>query len=87
NGYVLVNRGSWLAHPDQRKGQVIVEGDPRLFNQYELIVVNPQKYPNLDPAAGARFADWLASDEGQAVIAQFKIGGKQVFFPNAKGQN
>ena len=87
NGYVLVDRGSWLAHPDQRKGRVIVEGDPRLFNQYELIVVNPQKYPNLDPAAGARFADWIASDEGQAGIAQFKIGDKQVFFPNAKGQN
>ncbi|MGB9367020.1 MAG: substrate-binding domain-containing protein [Xanthobacteraceae bacterium] len=87
NGYVLVDRGTWLAHPDQRKGAILVEGDPRLFNQYELIVVNPQKYPNLDPAAGAQFANWIASDDGQAAIAAFRIDGKQVFFPNAKGQN
>ena len=87
NGYVLVDRATLLAHPDQRKSEVLVEGDPRLFNQYELIVVNPQKYPNLDPAVGERFANWVVSDEGQAVIASFKIDGKQVFFPNAKGQN
>jgi ABC-type tungstate transport system permease subunit len=55
--------------------------------QDDLIVVNPQKYPNLDPAAGAQFANWIASDEGQAAIASFKIDGKQVFFPNAKGQH
>ncbi len=87
NGYVLVDRGTWLAHLDQRKGAILVERDPRLFNQYELIVVNPQKYPNLDPAVGAQFANWIASDEGQAAIAAFRIDGKQVFFPNAKGQN
>ena len=87
NGYVLVDRATLLAHPDQRKSAILVEGDPRLFNQYELIVVNPQKYPNLDPAAGAQFANWIASDEGQATIAAFKIDGKQVFFPNAKGQH
>lgn len=87
NGYILVDRGTWLAHPDQRKGEVLVQGDPRLFNQYEVIVVNPQKYPNLNPAAGAQFANWITSDEGQAAIAAFKIDGKQVFFPNAKGQH
>ena len=87
NGYVLVDRGTWLAHLDQRKGAILVERDPRLFNQYELIVVNPQKYPNLDAAAGAQFVNWVASDEGQAAIAAFRIDGKQVFFPNAKGQN
>jgi len=87
NGYILVDRGSWLAHAEQTGREVLVEGDPRLFNQYELIVVNPQKYPNIDPASGARFADWIASDEGQAAIAKFAIDGKQVFFPNAKGQN
>jgi tungstate transport system substrate-binding protein len=79
SGYVLVDRGTWLAHPDPRKGAIMVEHDPRL--------VNPQKYPNLDPAAGAQFGNWIASDEGQAVIASFKIDGKQVFFPNAKGQH
>jgi len=87
NGYVLVDRGTWRAHPGPRKGEVLVEGDPRLSNQYELIVVNPRKYPSLDPATGAQFANWIASDDGQTVIASFKIDGKQVFFPNAKGQN
>jgi len=87
NGYILVDRGTWLAHAEQGAREVLVEGDPRLFNQYELIVVNPKRYPNIDPSSGARFADWIASDEGQALIATFMIGGKQVFFPNAKGQN
>ena len=76
-----------LRTPTSAKAQSWSKGDPRLFNQYELIVVNPQKYPNLDPAAGAQFANWIASDEGQATIAAFKIDGKQVFFPNAKGQH
>ena len=87
NGYVLVDRGTWLAHAEQGGREVLVEGDRRLFNQYELIVVNPKKYPNIDAAVGAQFADWIASDEGQALIAKFTIGGRQVFFPNAKGQN
>jgi tungstate transport system substrate-binding protein len=87
NGYVLVDRGTWLAHPDQRGREILVEGDPRLFNQYELIVVDPEKHKTIDPAAGSEFADWIVSDEGQDMIARFKIGGSQVFFPNAKGQN
>jgi len=52
-----------------------------------LIVVNPKKYANIDTALGSQFADWIASDEGQALISKFSIGGRQVFFPNAKGQN
>jgi tungstate transport system substrate-binding protein len=87
NGYILVDRGTWLAHAEQGAREILVEGDPRLFNQYELIVVNPKKYPNIDPALGSQFADWIASDEGQALIARFAIAGRQVFFPNAKGQN
>jgi tungstate transport system substrate-binding protein len=87
NGYILVDRGTWLAHAEQGRREILVEGDPRLFNQYELIVLNSQKYPNIDPAVGSRFADWIASDDGQALIAKFTIGGRQVFFPNAKGQN
>jgi tungstate transport system substrate-binding protein len=87
NGYILVDRGTWLAHAEQGAREILVEGDPRLFNQYELIIVNPKKYPNIDPALGSQFADWIASDEGQALIARFAIAGRQVFFPNAKGQN
>jgi tungstate transport system substrate-binding protein len=87
NGYILVDRGTWLAHTEEGKREILVEGDPRLVNQYELIVVNPAKYPNLDPALGVEFADWIASEEGQAVVAKFTIHGRQVFFPNAKGQN
>jgi len=86
-GYLLVDRATWLAQPQQNDGEVLVEGDPRLFNQYELIVVNPAKHPNIDPAAGAQFADWIISEEGQALIAAFRIGDRQVFFPNAKGQD
>jgi tungstate transport system substrate-binding protein len=86
-GYVLVDRATWLAQQNRGENEILVEGDPRLFNQYELIVVDPRKYQTVDPAAGAQFADWIASNEGQDVIAAFRIDGRQVFFPNAKGQN
>lgn len=86
-GYVLVDRATWLAQGQISGREILVQGDPHLFNQYELIVVNAAKHRNIDPAAGAQFADWIASDEGQDLIAAFRIGGRQVFFPNAKGQN
>lgn len=86
-GYVLVDRATFLAEPRHREREILVEGDPRLFNQYELIVVNPQKYKTIDAASAAQFADWIVSDEGQDLIAAFRIDGRQVFFPNAKGQN
>jgi tungstate transport system substrate-binding protein len=86
-GYLLVDRATWLARGANSGREILVEGDPRLFNQYELVVVNAAKHQNIDPAAGAQFADWIASDEGQDLIAAFRIGGRQVFFPNAKGQN
>jgi len=87
DGYVLVDRATWLAQRNRLNREILVEGDPRLFNQYELIVVSPERYKNIDPAAGAQFADWIASDEGQNLLAAFRIDGLQVFFPNAKGQN
>jgi tungstate transport system substrate-binding protein len=86
-GYVLVDRATWLAQGQHSGREILVEGDPRLFNQYELIVVDPAKHPNINPATGARFADWIASDEGQDLITAFMIGDRQVFFPNAKGQH
>jgi tungstate transport system substrate-binding protein len=87
NGYVLIDRGTWLAHAGERGRDVLVEGDPRLFNQYALIVVSPDRHRTIDPAAGSEFANWIASAEGREVIAKFTIGGKQVFFPGGKGQN
>jgi tungstate transport system substrate-binding protein len=86
-GYVLVDRATWFAQGQHTGREILVQGDPRLFDQYEVIVINAAKHRNLDPASGAQFADWIASDEGQDVIAAFRIGGRQVFFPNAKGQN
>ena len=65
----------------------LVEGDPRLFNQYEIIMVNPAKHPHVDVPAATAFIDWVVSDESQATIADYKIGGQQAFFPTAKGQN
>jgi tungstate transport system substrate-binding protein len=84
NGYVLIDRGTWVAHAGERGREVLVEGDPRLFNQYELIVVSPHRYQTIDPAAGSEFANWIVSDEGRELITKFMIGGRQVFFPNGK---
>jgi len=87
NGYVLVDRGTWLAHAGEHGRDILVEGDLQLFNQYEVIVVNPGRHKAIDPAAGSGFANWIVSDEGQNLIAKFTIGGKQVFFPNGRGQD
>jgi len=86
NGYVLVDRGTWLAHSSERGREVLVKGDSRLFNQYELIVVNPDRYKTIDPAAGSDFANWIVSEEGRDLIAKFTIGGKQIFVPNGRRQ-
>jgi tungstate transport system substrate-binding protein len=86
NAHVLTDRATWLAHRagDQR---ILVEGDPRLFDQYELAVANPARHPTVDGAAGAAFVEWLVSDEGQASIAAFRIDGHQAFMPNGKPLN
>ena len=64
---------------------IAVEGDQRLFNQYGVILVNPAKHPHVKKDMGQAFVDWIVSPEGQAAIAGYKIGGEQLFFPNAKG--
>src|ERR1044072_3226127 len=87
NGYVLIDRGTWLTHAGERGREVLVEGDSRLVNQYELIVVSPDRYKTIDPTAGSEFADWIISDEGRDLIAKFTSGGKQIFSPNGKEQN
>ena len=84
DAYVLADRGTWLAFKNPGTLAILVEGDARLFNQYGVIVVNPAKHPHTKTALAQAFSDWVVSADGQAVIADYKIGGKQLFFPNAE---
>ncbi|WP_297727789.1 extracellular solute-binding protein [Limnohabitans sp. Rim8] len=81
--YVLTDRGTWLNFKNRADLGVLVEGDKRLFNQYGVMVVNPAKHPQVKLANAQKFVDWLISPGGQNVIAAYKIGGEQLFFPNA----
>jgi len=81
--YVLADRGTWLNFKNRGDLAVLVEGDRRLFNQYGVMVVNPAKHPHVKAALAQQFADWVVSSAGQATIAAYKIGGEQLFFPNA----
>ncbi|MBR1090953.1 extracellular solute-binding protein [Bradyrhizobium manausense] len=83
NAYVLADRGTWLAFKNRGDLAILVEGDKRLFNQYGVMLVNPAKHPTVRKEAGQRFIDWLVSPEGQKAIAGYKIGGQQLFYPNA----
>jgi len=83
NGYVLADRGTWLNFKNRAELAVLVEGDKRLFNQYGVLLVNPAKHPHVKAADGQKFVDWLTSAPGQTVIANYKIGGEPLFFPNA----
>jgi len=82
-GYVLADRGTWLNFKNRADLAVLVEGDKRLFNQYGVMLVNPAKHPHVKAADGQKFVDWLVSAPGQTVIANYKIGGESLFFPNA----
>lgn len=81
--YILADRGTWLAFRNRQDLRILTEGDERLFNQYGVMLVNPARHPHVKAAEGQRFVDWLVSPAGQAAIAGFKIGGEQLFFPNA----
>ena len=83
NGYVLSDRGTWISFKNRGDLQIVVEGDKRLFNQYGVMLVNPEKYPSVKKELGQAFVDWLISPEGQAAIAGYKIDGEQLFFPDA----
>jgi tungstate transport system substrate-binding protein len=84
NAYALTDRGTWLSFKNRGELVIAVERDQRLFNQYGVILVNPAKHPHVKKAMGQAFVDWIVSPEGQAAIAGYKIGGEQLFFPNAK---
>jgi tungstate transport system substrate-binding protein len=83
NAYILSDRGTWLSFKNRGDLTVVVEGDKRLFNQYGVMLVNPQKHPNVKKEWGQAFVDWLISPAGQQAIAGYKISGQQLFFPNA----
>src|SRR6266700_5051369 len=84
NGYVLSDRGTWTSFKNRGDLAIVVEGDKRLFNQYGVMLVNPEKYPSVKKELGQTFIDWLVSTEGQTAIAGYKIDGQQLFFPNAE---
>ncbi len=83
NAYVLSDRGTWLAFGNKGDLDIAVQGDKRLFNQYGVTLVNPQKHSHVKAAAGQQFIDWLVSPEGQRAIADYRINGSQLFYPNA----
>ena len=82
--YVLADRGTWLAFKNRADLGVLVEGDTRLFNQYAVIVVNPARHPHAKVALAQAFADWVTAPAGQSAIASYRVGGEQLFFPNAR---
>jgi tungstate transport system substrate-binding protein len=86
-GYVLSDRGTWIHFKNKGGLQILVEGDKRLFNQYGVILVNPEKHPNVKKELGQAFIDWLISPDGQKAIADYKINGEQLFYPNATDPN
>ena len=84
NAYALADRGTWLSFRNRGELVVAVEGDQRLFNQYGVMLVNPIRHPHVKKDMGQAFVDWIVSAEGQAAIAGYRIGGEQLFFPNAR---
>lgn len=83
NAYVLADRGTWLSFQNRQGLRILVEGDTRLANQYGVMLVNPQRHAHVKAADARRFVDWLVSPAGQRAIASYRIGGEQLFFPNA----
>jgi tungstate transport system substrate-binding protein len=81
--YILADRATWLSFRNHGDLAILVQGDKRLFNQYGVILVNPEKHPNVKRAEGQAFVDWIVSPEGQKTISAYKIGGEQLFYPNA----
>jgi tungstate transport system substrate-binding protein len=84
DAYIMTDRATWVAFGNKLDHRIMVEGDPRLFNQYGVILVNPARHPAVKAKAGQKFIDWLLSDRGQALIAAYRVDGQQLFFPNAK---
>lgn len=82
--YIMTDRATWISFGNKGEYKIAVEGDEKMFNQYGVILANKEKHPNVKADLGQQFVDWVISDEGQKVIADYKIDGQQLFFPNAK---
>jgi tungstate transport system substrate-binding protein len=87
DAYVLSDRGTWLSFKNKGELTIVVQGDKRLFNQYGVMLVNPARHPHVKKAQGQQFIDWLLSPDGQSAIANYRIDGQQLFFPNAGDPN
>ena len=85
DAYTMTDRGTWISFKNKGDFEIQVEGDAKLFNQYGVILVNPEKHPKVKADDGQTFIDWLTGPAGQTAIASYKLGGEQLFFPNAKG--
>ena len=85
DGYTLSDRGTWLSFKNKQALRIVVAGDRRLFNQYGVMLVNPAKHPTVEQDLGRKFIEWLTSPAGQKTIADYKINGEQLFFPDATG--
>jgi tungstate transport system substrate-binding protein len=83
----LSDRGTWILYKNKGDLQIVVEGDKRLFNQCGVMLVNPAKHPDAKKELGQQFIDWLISPDGQNTIANYKIEGQQLFYPNANDPN
>lgn len=82
--YVMTDRATWISFKNRRDFKIHVEGDEDLFNQYGIILVDPAKHPRVKSKAGRAFIDWILSDDGQQAIRSYRLGGQQLFFPNAE---
>ncbi|NCO87449.1 MAG: solute-binding protein [Rhodobacterales bacterium] len=82
--YALSDRATWISFGNKRDTTIAVQGDPVMFNQYGIILVNPEKHPNVKAQLGQQFVDWVLSETGQSAIASYSIDGQQLFFPNAQ---
>jgi tungstate transport system substrate-binding protein len=83
--YILTDRATWIGFGNKGDYRIAVEGDPKLFNQYGVVLVNPERHPNVKAEDGQAFIDWITGPEGQQAIVDYKIDGQQPFFPNAAG--
>ena len=84
NGYAMTDRGTWLSFKNKQSHRILLHGDRRMFNQYGIILINPDRHPWVRAKSGQAFIDWLIGREGQNAIANFRLKGQQLFFPNAR---